>query len=551
MFVNELFSKKKPEPAKPRNFVAKNAKMGGAGAHKDKKKADKQGDAKHKKDPAGDLAESNRGYEPGFASSSAPALGGKAGFKRAELQHELGHEQNNIAIAINSKTWKVIPGRGYADSKEEWSYLNNMKDWAAKKSASSGKKWSVHLTGAPVTVDEAKLPTQDKENRFKAIHQRDQQQDQLTSQAMNNINDTNEGVAEGINEFAPPGGDDDNDGFSDETLKRLAAQWYNGDEDPRVEKTLMAAGWEIGQDEGYDDEPGVFVVQAGDVNGNSYMSWPAHELQGVNEGKKRPDTYHIVNKDGKPANLASYADKESAVKDRDAKHQGAEVRQLGPRGKVKGVAEGGLEANTPDPVVVIQDLKGKILDKVNLSVAAQKYKLGNPQDIKKQLAHQNYTTIGNYVVVAPMSGQPQDATTQGVAEGMPADNDMGATPSGAKMTLGQWKQMWMKKMPNADFAAMFRSPPNMQGSAIAYFDGWMNNPDARWDPQQGVAEVAPPGAKAERMVKHIKKGYAKDGKITPKEKSIAYATAWKAHNKEINEEIEIRIIEMRMNGYEL
>jgi hypothetical protein len=45
------------------------------------------------------------------------------------------------------------------------------------------------------------------------------------------------------------------------------------------------------------------------------------------------------------------------------------------------------------------------------------------------------------------------------------------------------------------------------------------------------AEVAPPGAKAERMVKHIKKGYAKDGKVTPKEKSIAYATAWKAHNK--------------------
>ena len=49
--------------------------------------------------------------------------------------------------------------------------------------------------------------------------------------------------------------------------------------------------------------------------------------------------------------------------------------------------------------------------------------------------------------------------------------------------------------------------------------------------QQEMAEVAPPGAKAERMVKHIKKGYAKDGKLTPKEKSIAYATAWKAHNK--------------------
>ena len=46
-----------------------------------------------------------------------------------------------------------------------------------------------------------------------------------------------------------------------------------------------------------------------------------------------------------------------------------------------------------------------------------------------------------------------------------------------------------------------------------------------------TVEKAPPGAKAERMVKHIKAGYAKDGKLTPKEKSIAYATAWKAHNK--------------------
>jgi len=46
-----------------------------------------------------------------------------------------------------------------------------------------------------------------------------------------------------------------------------------------------------------------------------------------------------------------------------------------------------------------------------------------------------------------------------------------------------------------------------------------------------IEEKAPPGAKAERMVKHIKQSYAKDGKITPKEKSIAYATAWKAHNK--------------------
>jgi hypothetical protein len=54
-------------------------------------------------------------------------------------------------------------------------------------------------------------------------------------------------------------------------------------------------------------------------------------------------------------------------------------------------------------------------------------------------------------------------------------------------------------------------------------------------PKESVAEVAPPGAKAERMVKHIKKGYAKDGRLSDKEKSIAYATAWKAHNKGVTE----------------
>ena len=49
--------------------------------------------------------------------------------------------------------------------------------------------------------------------------------------------------------------------------------------------------------------------------------------------------------------------------------------------------------------------------------------------------------------------------------------------------------------------------------------------------EEKLDEVAPPGDKYERMVKHIKKGYKKDGKLTDKEKSIAYATAWKAKNK--------------------
>jgi hypothetical protein len=65
--------------------------------------------------------------------------------------------------------------------------------------------------------------------------------------------------------------------------------------------------------------------------------------ESVAEGKpqKRADRYHI-NKDGKPASLASYADRDSAVKDRDAKYPDAKVHQVGPRGKVKGEFEEGM-----------------------------------------------------------------------------------------------------------------------------------------------------------------------------------------------------------------
>ena len=46
-----------------------------------------------------------------------------------------------------------------------------------------------------------------------------------------------------------------------------------------------------------------------------------------------------------------------------------------------------------------------------------------------------------------------------------------------------------------------------------------------------VPEKAPPGAKAERMVKGIKKSLSKDGNLSGKDKAIAYATTWKAHNQ--------------------
>jgi hypothetical protein len=84
---------------------------------------------------------------------------------------------------------------------------------------------------------------------------------------------------EEIEEFAPVGGDD-REPDEEEILRQLAAQWWNGTEQQmaKAQNTLAAMGWEIGQDESGDDDAGVFVIRAGDENGNSYVAFPHSEL---------------------------------------------------------------------------------------------------------------------------------------------------------------------------------------------------------------------------------------------------------------------------------
>jgi hypothetical protein len=68
--------------SKPRNFVVKHQKTAGAGAHRDKKKEQKQGYEKHRgKDVVGEQSDDWGGMS-------------HREFKRRELQHELGHEDD-------------------------------------------------------------------------------------------------------------------------------------------------------------------------------------------------------------------------------------------------------------------------------------------------------------------------------------------------------------------------------------------------------------------------------------------------------------------------
>jgi len=81
-----------------------------------------------------------------------------------------------------------------------------------------------------------------------------------------------------LKEFAPVGGDD-REPDEEEILRQLAAQWFNGDEDPRAEKTLAAMGWEIGYVESGDDDAGVFLIRPGDINGDTYIAFNQSDLE--------------------------------------------------------------------------------------------------------------------------------------------------------------------------------------------------------------------------------------------------------------------------------
>jgi len=89
--------------SKPRNFVVKNQKTAGAGAHKDKKRAAKQGDVKHKKQDV-DEDISRRGFLRGIGAAAAGI--GAASTAQAQISGEdtLPDIVAHVTFKIDGKT---------------------------------------------------------------------------------------------------------------------------------------------------------------------------------------------------------------------------------------------------------------------------------------------------------------------------------------------------------------------------------------------------------------------------------------------------------------
>ena len=177
-------------PSKPRNPVVRQQQTSGAGAHRDKKKEQKQGYEKHKGkgvaegslEEYGDTARGQkmltkvqkRAVDRMIkADDKRDAKGAKKNQQTAnrawdrmtdkdesiEMERVRDPEDwdegnteppNNFAVYINGKKWKVFKGRGYyADDERERQHYYQLKDWARKKSEATGKKWEVSITGEP------------------------------------------------------------------------------------------------------------------------------------------------------------------------------------------------------------------------------------------------------------------------------------------------------------------------------------------------------------------------------------------------------------------
>ena len=124
-------------------------------------------------------------------------------------------------------------------------------------------------------------------------------------------------------------------------------------------------------------------------------------------------------------------------------------------------------------------------------------------------------TLGSYVKKAS-----HDVATKSAATGRYAER---ANKVKDAMKKGDYSNYQQGKKDDATADKMFKkSWKRREGIAKA---------TDKLTKEENLAEKAPPGDKYERMVKHIKSKYSKGG-LTDKEKSIAYATAWKAKGKD-------------------
>jgi len=115
-------AEKKVPASTPRNFVAKNAKTGGAGAHRDKKRDMKQGVVKHKKPFMEDHSDVTGGYGQGSYDTYAGSNHGRGVAEEDDTEQEIGMAGSELyGIAKHAKELlALVRQHGQSQGLEAW-----------------------------------------------------------------------------------------------------------------------------------------------------------------------------------------------------------------------------------------------------------------------------------------------------------------------------------------------------------------------------------------------------------------------------------------------
>jgi len=112
----------------PRNFVAKNAKTSGAGAHKDKKKAAKQGQEKHKKPFMEDHTTASGGWGQGSYDTYTAGRHG-----RGVAEDERDHPDHEIQMASSELMSIAKNAEELLDMVRRYSEQEGLDAWQQSK----------------------------------------------------------------------------------------------------------------------------------------------------------------------------------------------------------------------------------------------------------------------------------------------------------------------------------------------------------------------------------------------------------------------------------
>ena len=210
---------------------------------------------------------------------------------------------------------------------------------------------------------------------------------------------------------------------------------------------------------------------------------------------------------------------------------------------------------TSDPVLLVKEARNKFILEAKKNCGEGKYycfdeqkckplpdgmTIGKDGMLQKEGVNKNKNcgcgkkpciTYGSYDDTP--SDNPSGQTGEDAADGM-SEQHYGAAvnkipkelDAAVKMHASQSQRLKNSKEFKKDAGKEANKIPAELDKAVA-----MHKSQAKRLRAAAVKEEAPKGKKYERMIKHIKKSYAKDGALTKDEKSIAYATAWKHKNK--------------------